>query len=91
MRITTGKLASALRPFVGAYVNDDKVREWAEEGIIMGSRDPFKPGTRFYFEPDSIQQFLRDHQKTLQLTDDNIKEVLDRLNINFRQLTLLVA
>lgn len=86
--ITTADFSKAIDGFYSC--REAEVRDWCEQGILKARRNPSPRLTRpkWRIAADGVENFLRNH---LDFEEHEVKEVLKRLRINFKQLFLRVA
>lgn len=82
-----------LRDFVRAVekktaypITEERARSWAEADLIKCWRDPLKPDSGWWYpQPKHLDAFMRD---TMDLDDEDRREVLKEMGLNFTQLEL---
>lgn len=85
MRIKTGDIVKAMLPDF-PFITDDMVREAAEDGTLKAERNPFKPNSNYFYDPQSLKEYFLNPER---FPPNKGMEVLRRLGLNFNQLKLI--
>jgi len=84
-RIKTGDVVMALK-LVFPNLTADMVRSAAERGVLKTIRNPLCPRSGYFYDPESLKEFINANPE---IPKDKIREVFEKLGINFNQIKLI--
>lgn len=87
-RIKTGDIVRAFKR-IWPNITGDMVRKAEQNQQIRAIRSPFSERSGLFYDPDSIEEFIKGKVDALEISQEEAKIILSDLGINQAQLRLI--